>query len=314
MPRVSIGIPVYNAERFLARALDSLLAQDYKDFELIISDNASTDGTPAICRQYAASDPRIRYSCNAANIGAAANFNRVFSLSRGEYFAWAAYDDSWAPSFLRRCIAALDARADAVLAHTWVRVEDFDGNELPQQARDFLDERASLVERFRACVQDHWAPLAVYGLMRASALRQTRLLKPFMGSDAVLLAELSMHGRFVQVRDPLWTYRTAGFAQGAPYIERIRTALALQRRILPTLFPWLLLASEYLRVALAADLPASDKARLVGTVLRWYGVDSLALPRVRAAALEVLGAERFESIRGKLREMPWYRRFRRIDC
>src|SRR3954470_1068595 len=92
-PRVSIGLPVYNGQRFLAPAVSSLLAQTFADFELVICDNASTDDTEAICRRFAERDPRVRYHRNEQNVGAAPNFNRALALSTGQYFKWAAHDD-----------------------------------------------------------------------------------------------------------------------------------------------------------------------------------------------------------------------------
>ena len=97
-PRISIGMPVYNGEQFLAGALDSVLTQDFEDFELIISDNASEDGTQKICLDYAARDRRIRYYRNEMNIGGSRNHSRVFELSAAEYFKWAHYDD-WLGKF-----------------------------------------------------------------------------------------------------------------------------------------------------------------------------------------------------------------------
>jgi len=114
-PRVSIGLPVYNGENYLEEAIDSILAQTYKDFELIISDNASTDRTPDICQAYANKDPRIRYYRNEKNIGAAVNFNRVFELSSSEYFKWAAHDDIIAPDYISECIEILDNDDSIVL-------------------------------------------------------------------------------------------------------------------------------------------------------------------------------------------------------
>ena len=116
IPRVTIGLPVYNGQNYLVETLESLLAQTYTDFELVISDNASTDRTEAICRQYAAGDARIRYYRNDENIGASANYNRAFELGRGEYFKWAAHDDLLAPTYLERCVEVLDANPDVVLA------------------------------------------------------------------------------------------------------------------------------------------------------------------------------------------------------
>lgn len=99
-PAVSIGMPVFNGEKYIRKAIDSLLAQIFSDFELIISDNASTDGTAAICREYAANDSRIRYIRQPENIGAENNFKYVLRESVGEYFMWAACDDSWSPDWI----------------------------------------------------------------------------------------------------------------------------------------------------------------------------------------------------------------------
>src|SRR6267142_5432239 len=101
-PKVSVGLPVYNGEKYLPNTLKRLLEQDFEDFELIVSDNASTDGTPEICRMFAEQDPRVHYVRNEANIGLAANHNRTFELSRGELFKWAAHDDDFPPAMLAR--------------------------------------------------------------------------------------------------------------------------------------------------------------------------------------------------------------------
>src|SRR3989337_590294 len=118
MPTVSIGLPVFNGEKYLRQALDSILAQTYQDFELIISDNASTDKTQQICREYVKKDSRIRYYRNKRNLGATRNHNRVFELSCGEYFKWASHDDLLAPEFLSRCVSVLDQDHSIVLCHS----------------------------------------------------------------------------------------------------------------------------------------------------------------------------------------------------
>src|SRR5262245_10327330 len=106
-PLVSIGLPVYNADTYLEGAIRSLLGQNYRHTELVISDNASTDKTEQICREYAAQDSRVRYSRSAQNVGMIRNFTRVFSLSRGEFFMWAAHDDQWAPTFVSELLRPL---------------------------------------------------------------------------------------------------------------------------------------------------------------------------------------------------------------
>ena len=116
LPKVSIGMPVFNGEKFIRRALDSLLNQTLNDFELVISDNASTDGTRRICLEYAARDKRIRYYRNDVSIDAISNFNRVLYVARGKYFMWAAHDDRWESSFVACMVQSLDSNPQAVLA------------------------------------------------------------------------------------------------------------------------------------------------------------------------------------------------------
>lgn len=210
-PRVSVGLPVYNGERFLAQALDSILAQTLEDYELLISDNGSTDGTEAICRAYASRDKRIRYLRNETNVGASINFNRVFELSSGEYFKWLAADDLCAPEFLERCVEMLDAEPAAVLAYpraTWIDEHGetlFDSDKMIGR----MDLRAQVAARFRELVDEltydeAWAgPLCIFGVIRSRALRQSRLLGNYIAADCNLLAELILIGEFLEVPEHL---------------------------------------------------------------------------------------------------------------
>ena len=127
-PTVSIGLAVYNGENYLALAIESVLAQTFTDFELIISDNASTDHTPEICAEYAAKDNRIRYHRNSSNIGATRNENLTFAMSRGKYFRWLGHDDLCAPDQLAACVAVLESDPTVVLCHSEVVEIDDDGN------------------------------------------------------------------------------------------------------------------------------------------------------------------------------------------
>jgi glycosyltransferase involved in cell wall biosynthesis len=193
-PKVSIGLPVYNGEKYLWYALDSILRQDYADFELIISDNASTDATQAICREFASKDSRVRYLRNEENIGAAANFNRVFKLARADFFKWAAYDDVCLPGFLRRCVEVLDQAPPTVgVVIPWTEIIDENGVPMKTEvAPECLDTRRPRPHQRLADVLRtvSWAP-AQYGLMRAEVLRKTRLVDAFYGCDYVLLVELA---------------------------------------------------------------------------------------------------------------------------
>ena len=206
-PRVSIGLPVYNGERFLEEALDSLLAQTCADFELMISDNASTDGTAEICRRYVANDRRVRYFRNATNIGFGRNFNRVFRLMRGGYFKWASADDLCKPELLAHCLELLEKDYTAVLAYPKTRFIDENGKilEIEDPGWDLQSKVAH--ERLRYVIRaGHWVnPL--YGLIRASALSKTRLMPSYPGGDYHLLAELSLQGKFVELPEYLFFRR-----------------------------------------------------------------------------------------------------------
>jgi glycosyltransferase involved in cell wall biosynthesis len=198
---------VYNGERYLARAIDSLLGQDFHDFELVISDNASTDETEVICRDYASRDPRIRYHRNERNIGAVGNFNRTLELSSGEYFRWAAHDDWCAPEFLSRCVEVLDDDPSTVLCFTAMAVADAEGRVFRVQ-REHLDGAASPQPRVRFhtvlwSLVDCTSP--VFGLMRARTLRQNRLRLPNAPElDRILIGEISLFGRIKQLPEVLF--------------------------------------------------------------------------------------------------------------
>jgi len=119
--RISIGMPAYNCERYIAQSIESLLAQTYGSFELVISDNASTDGTEQICREYATRDKRIRYIRRTENIGGPGNFRYVFAQCTGEFHKWATADDYCHPSFLERCLGVLESNPKTVLCYPKTR-------------------------------------------------------------------------------------------------------------------------------------------------------------------------------------------------
>lgn len=207
-PQVSIGLPVYNGEAYLPETLDSLLRQTFTDFELIISDNASTDRTADICREAAARDGRIRYLRNETNLGAAANYNRVVHEARGAYFKWAAHDDLMAPEYLAQCVEVLDADPAVAVCHCRTGIIDGRSN-LVGDYDDQLDFRSSLPhERFRGYLfrkAREWN--AIFGVMRKEVLVQTPLIGGYVSSDQVLLGELILRGELYQVPERLFFRR-----------------------------------------------------------------------------------------------------------
>ncbi len=208
-PRVSIGLPVFNGEDFIAETLDSILAQTYADFELIISDNGSTDSTPEICRAYVAKDRRVRYYRSDKNLGAAWNYNRVFELAVGEYFKWAAHDDVCAPTLVERCVEVLDSNPAVVLCFSWLVDIDARGNEIRIRGSTVRSDLARPYERFRELAQFRptYTCEAIFGLIRARVLRKTKLIRNYADSDRTLLAELGLHGPFHEIPEVLFLHR-----------------------------------------------------------------------------------------------------------
>jgi len=204
VPRVSIGLAVYNGEKYLRLAVESILEQNYTDFELIISDNASTDATEEICEELAAKDARIRYSRNATNIGASKNYQRVFELSKGEFFTWVDHDDLRLPGFLRRCVDVFD-EAPATVVLVAPRTEMVDEQGVSKQIRvDRLHTTHALPhERVADVIREVSYATAQYGLFRSAALRKTRLIDGFWSSDHVLLLELAILGEIWEIPETL---------------------------------------------------------------------------------------------------------------
>jgi len=197
-PLVSLGLPVYNGEKFLRQALDSLTGQTHADLEIIVSDNASTDATAAICREYAARDPRLRYVRQATNIGAAPNYNAVFEASRGRYFKWAAHDDYMDPEAIAVCVAALEADPGTVLCHPRLVDVDEDGRVIAELDRGTVG-LGSAADRFFQVIQIGHNCAEVFGLARRDALARTGLIRDYTDSDRTLLGELALRGRIRQV-------------------------------------------------------------------------------------------------------------------
>lgn len=206
-PRISIGLPVYNAEKYLRDSLESILCQTYEAFELIISDNASTDSTQAICEEYAARDQRIRLYRNERNLGAAENFNRVFRLSRSEYFKWIAYDDLCAPEFLERCLEVLEASPSTALCYPKTTLIDENGAEIAAYEDRLHMQQARPHERLRQFLTKVNLANPVFGLIRSSVLRETRLLGKYFGADYILLMEICLRGGFFELPERLFLRR-----------------------------------------------------------------------------------------------------------
>jgi glycosyltransferase involved in cell wall biosynthesis len=283
-PLVTIGLPTYNGVRFLETTLESLIYQDLDDYEIVISDNGSTDGTDAIGRRWAA-HPRVRFERVPVNQGAAWNYNRVLALARGPYFKWAADDDLCRPSFLSRCVDELEASPRAVLAWPQTILIDEDDCESGLIDDDNLDTRQSdpaarLARLLKNRVE--WHP--VFGLIRTDFLKSTRGIQTFVYADVALLAELSLVGEFHQVRERLFLrrYHEGRSLIANPSFEEHAAWYDPGRSLRKAVFPNARLVRELLRRTSTAQLPPRDRVRASGVVLRHW-----ALPHWRHIGGEV---------------------------
>jgi glycosyltransferase involved in cell wall biosynthesis len=237
-PMVSIGVPVYNGERFLPRALDSLLAQTLTDFELIISDNASTDRTQAICEEYRQQDSRVRYIRQLVNIGAPRNWNAVVQPARGVFFKWASGSDYCAPTMLERCVAAMRADPRIVLCHGLTQLVDEQEQPLEVYGGDVVFDQERPSDRFMRVAMLMALNNAQSGVIRLDALRRTRLDRLYPSGDMALMAELALYGTFHLVPEVMlyrrqstgtFTATLAPLALQRIYNPRAKRAMTLLR-------------------------------------------------------------------------------------
>jgi glycosyltransferase involved in cell wall biosynthesis len=205
-PRLTLGLPVYNGKRFLAQSLDALLAQTYSDFELIISDNGSTDRTPEIGKHYQSVDPRVRYIRHDQNRGSTFNHNFVLGQARGELFKWVSDDDLYAPDLLQRCVDALDTRPELALAHSWTAFIDEDSKITERSHYGLTTDVSDPVERFRSVLYTDGGD-DMYGVIRMSVLRQMAPFNSYHWADRTFVAELALHGPFHNESDFLYFRR-----------------------------------------------------------------------------------------------------------
>lgn len=251
-------MPLYNEERFAGEALQSLLAQTYPNFEILISDNASTDRTGDVCRELASRDSRIRYHRNAENIGAAMNFDKVMQLAKGRFFLWAGGHDLWDKELLARSVAVLERRPEAVVAGAECVWLDASGAKMTRRSGFSDTSGMSSVERFFTVLWGNMHP--ILGLIRTDALRRTAGVQACMGADLLLLTELALQGDFVFVPGTCW-YRREIRPQES-YVEMMRRHRSAQYRLskgTAARLPLLTLGTRLLGVAWRSSLPVSTK-------------------------------------------------------
>jgi glycosyltransferase involved in cell wall biosynthesis len=294
LPRLSIGLPVYNGEQYLAESLDALLGQSYEDFELIISDNASTDDTEGICRRYLAQDPRISYVRQPRNIGAAPNHNLVFRQARGELFKWASHDDLYGRDLLLRCVEALDEQPHVVLSHSWQAIIDGAGNVTQSVDYQLSTDSLRAPERFRSLLFAAGGD-DFYGVIRTDVLRRIAPHDSYQHADRTIVAEIALHGPFHQVPEQLYFRRDHPTrAERACPTTRARCANLDPRRADRLRHPTVRLLSDYVwgfvDAVRRAPLSAADKRQCYRYLAHW--LVNRALPGSSRGSVDTVVAER----------------------
>jgi glycosyltransferase involved in cell wall biosynthesis len=280
VPRLTVALPVYNGANYLAESIDAVLGQGYEDFELIISDNASTDSTPDICRGYEKQDSRVRYVRQPRNIGLSPNHNFTVEQARGEFFKWASNDDLYARDMFKYCVDALDEHQHVVLAHPWTAIIDSSGTVTKTVEYPLATASTRAPERFRSVLFASGGD-DTGGVMRTAILRRTPLLRSHHHADRTIIADLILYGPFYQVPD--WLY----FRRDHPErFERVSTTMRRRcanldpRRADRLRHPTARLYGEYVWAYVAAiqraPLSPEDRRECYRYLAQW--VASRALP------------------------------------
>lgn len=269
MASVTIGLPVYNCERFLPQSIESLLNQTFSDFVLIISDNASTDTTGDICRKYARMDSRVQYHRNERNIGLPANFNRVFELSDSPYLKWSTGDDFWAETMLERAWEIMEQDPGLALCYPRAVMVDAEG----QSQRNYDDELNlmgdSASERILQILENLGLCHQLLGLVRTKHLRQTLLYGGYSGADTELLMDLSLYGKGYEIPERLyfrrWHEDSSSWTKDNEHYNRRYHSTASQRIVLTRLRHHL----RRFHAVQHSSLPISEKKKIYGIFLKF---------------------------------------------
>jgi glycosyltransferase involved in cell wall biosynthesis len=299
-PKVSIGMPVRNGENFLAETLSALLSQTMLDLEIVVSDNYSQDGTPDILSDFARRDPRVKFSRTKEVIRPADNHTRAFEMSSGEYFKFAAHDDTHLPTFLERCLDVLEHDAGVVLVYPRVDIINSKGAVIKNYRYRLNTDASTPSARFGALVRANHrihGAYEIYGLARMSSFRSIPPQGNYPRADSVMLARFASHGRFHEIPEVLFLSRehekrSVRQIPGQVVKGRSRLAKFIGQGPVPSMewwdskkkgaitFPEWRVALEYLRSIGPAPIPAAEKLKCYLEMLRWFlPVGSLKLTR-----------------------------------
>ena len=278
-PKISIGIPVYNGSDYVGLAIESILAQTYGDFELIICDNASTDTTEQVCRSYAEKDSRIVYFRQPENLGASANFTTAFEMARGKYFRWHGHDDMIAPRFLEQLVRVLEDDPNCALVYPRTVMINENGEEKYCFLEFMACESDSPADRLHAFIgppkDDYTNPQ--FGLLRRDAMAKTGLIAPFLASDRIFLAHMALLGTSIEIPRVLFYRREH---------EQMSTSANKNKRDLRAWFdgtrPMLIfkqwrLLREYLDIVYRTPMSTPERVKCLVVILKWMRTRAVRL-------------------------------------
>jgi glycosyltransferase involved in cell wall biosynthesis len=260
-PRLTVGLPVYNGQKYLKRAIESILAQTYQDFVLIISDNGSKDETQKICEEYSAADPRIQYHRYEQNRGAAWNFNNCVHLATTPFFKWQCYDDELEPQMLERCMAVIEKEPDVVLAYPRTRIIDDDGNTIGPWSDNLETTSPYPHKRLRHYWGNKSRNEAQYGIWRKDVLLKSGMMGTIPYSDQVLMMEMILRGKFREIQEYDFLKRFhSGISTEAYSVYQLSSFLDTRKRsqrFLPRLERFI----EFFKAVHRVHLPLKDSLR-----------------------------------------------------
>ncbi|MCB9454525.1 MAG: glycosyltransferase family 2 protein [Anaerolineaceae bacterium] len=266
-PLVSIGLPIYNAGAETRKIIECVLAQDYQDFELIVSDNASTDDTWSICQEYAQRDSRIRLYRNETNQGALINFERVFELATGKYFAWIAHDDYWEPGYIEACVKKLESESTAVLCYSDQLFTNTHTGVVAEVKYTFRGDHPKFGGRVRALLAKNPAPYSViYGVYRREIVQHAFPIPQTAINDIHFLLKVSKYGTFVHVPQTLFRRHVTpkGFHQ---QMQRVFN----RRFVLPRSLVYVSFLARLLHFAFTEGQGLAEKLQVAWAVSRYVG-------------------------------------------
>lgn len=254
-PLVSVGMPIFNESRYLREALEALVKQDYPNIELIISDNASTDATPEICREFAEKYDWIRYHRFEVNKGPAKNFNTVLENATGMYFMWAAGHDLWSSNYLSACVTLLESHPNAMIAYGCSNWIDDQGEPFGREY-GWVDTRGiNVLARYFTILWGNMHP--ILGVIRTEALLSSPIINT-VGTDLIILSHLILMGDFVHAVDTSWSRREFRANESA-YKDKLKRyknkEYGLASTVLDKLFPLARLPIELVKVVTHAKQP-----------------------------------------------------------